>query len=679
MVYSRLRPWNYYYRTKQWWWIPIIAAFVLVGLVGGCATATQIFHDSRYTGRDALVRFVTLWLVATAVADCVITALLVWKFSMLVRPPKKAPACDSCKSKRVLCYPQPNGPCPRCVDKGILCKTTSIPRGRPRKSPTSSPPAIASSSSISSCRSNVELSRCAILTPELVKHLYQTFADLPERRNRIFHGFSIEKTLNAASWHIHLLPPQEAVLMACMCAAAATISCHPAILGPGVCPESLTDGSVMFPGADLRGFGERRAPICRALAEYAVQVAFEARITLEATHLNVASCFLLDCLEEGMFTNFGPGIANDIMRRYRNQLSIMGICVHLTPTSRRFTMDRRNRDQRHFLGWVDFVFTPADQRFLCGPPAQSLEAVLELIEKRITEQAESNLMTVKAKASLIFDFVYPFLFHATNIARDFHETLCGEYARSHPPSEPAVRKIFANLTTMQSLINHCIGDVDFPDAAAVPQDKNLAELRTEAGTTPELRITVFVMSVVFATFALTLYCELEAWTEPSNGTARLNSNWARTRMTMLRQQAHDLVRSALPDLQRILTLRSVPFYGIAIPWTSIISWGEFLADEGDASLSGVPEADASIYKRLLDALKSVGYSHVSPRLNSVIERLETHLAGYHLKAALINGMMASPQTEMSMFVDPRDDCNLNVMPEVPSFLDGPYFAAGLGY
>lgn len=32
---------------------------------------------------------------------------------------KKLPACDYCKARRVLCHPQPDGSCPRCLEKGV--------------------------------------------------------------------------------------------------------------------------------------------------------------------------------------------------------------------------------------------------------------------------------------------------------------------------------------------------------------------------------------------------------------------------------------------------------------------------------------------------------------------------------------------------------------------------------
>ncbi|KAF5317880.1 hypothetical protein D9758_018791 [Tetrapyrgos nigripes] len=38
---------------------------------------------------------------------------------------KKPPACDYCRTRRVLCHPQPEGrSCPRCLEKGVKCTTT---------------------------------------------------------------------------------------------------------------------------------------------------------------------------------------------------------------------------------------------------------------------------------------------------------------------------------------------------------------------------------------------------------------------------------------------------------------------------------------------------------------------------------------------------------------------------
>ncbi|KAJ7111936.1 hypothetical protein C8R44DRAFT_882966 [Mycena epipterygia] len=66
--------------TKQWFWLPPIILLILTGLVGAGATASQIFLNSSYTSRQALVKFVTIWLSGCAATDAIITGVLVWKF-----------------------------------------------------------------------------------------------------------------------------------------------------------------------------------------------------------------------------------------------------------------------------------------------------------------------------------------------------------------------------------------------------------------------------------------------------------------------------------------------------------------------------------------------------------------------------------------------------------------------
>ncbi|KAJ7701245.1 hypothetical protein B0H17DRAFT_1327751 [Mycena rosella] len=66
--------------TRQWFWIPIIGIFILVGITGAGATAGQIFLDSSYSARVNLIKYVTTWLTGCAAADALITGVLVWKF-----------------------------------------------------------------------------------------------------------------------------------------------------------------------------------------------------------------------------------------------------------------------------------------------------------------------------------------------------------------------------------------------------------------------------------------------------------------------------------------------------------------------------------------------------------------------------------------------------------------------
>ncbi|KAJ6535661.1 hypothetical protein B0H19DRAFT_1271391 [Mycena capillaripes] len=69
--------------TKQWMWPALIALFIVTGLVGAGATASHIFINPSYSGRDAVVRYVTIWLSGSAAADVIITGVLVWTFRTL--------------------------------------------------------------------------------------------------------------------------------------------------------------------------------------------------------------------------------------------------------------------------------------------------------------------------------------------------------------------------------------------------------------------------------------------------------------------------------------------------------------------------------------------------------------------------------------------------------------------
>ncbi|KAK7048307.1 Zn(2)-C6 fungal-type transcriptional factor [Favolaschia claudopus] len=189
---------------------------------------------------------------------------------------KKPPACDACKARRVLCHSQPDGiACPRCIEKGVVCKTTPVQRGRPRytgrcrriQSPSSSTckePLLHSSPTINPPHPLTNVP--SELPPDLVKHLFECFELSLEFRHPLIHGNKIQAALATAR-----------VLGSCICAIASSISFHPAIIG--------------WP------YGVRRASMVRALSERAFTLAFQAGTYLDVSETNAASCFCLDTLE----------------------------------------------------------------------------------------------------------------------------------------------------------------------------------------------------------------------------------------------------------------------------------------------------------------------------------------------------------------------------------------------
>ncbi|KAJ7708050.1 hypothetical protein B0H17DRAFT_450501 [Mycena rosella] len=168
---------------------------------------------------------------------------------------KKPPACDACKARRVLCHPKPNFglPCPRCAEKGILCRTTDIPRGRPRKIAQPSDPAFFNSFVVKAPDSQALTSMSGTMTPaysftshaalrparplerssEVVKPLYECFSTTPDHMCPLFRICGVRSALKSVGWQIDLLTPEMRVLVYCACALASSISFHTAIIGPG--------------------------------------------------------------------------------------------------------------------------------------------------------------------------------------------------------------------------------------------------------------------------------------------------------------------------------------------------------------------------------------------------------------------------------------------------------------
>ncbi|KAF7291546.1 Zn(2)-C6 fungal-type transcriptional factor [Mycena chlorophos] len=595
------------------------------------------------------------------------------------KPQKKLPACDSCKLKRVLCHSTAEGPCPRCAEKGILCKTTLTPRGRPKKHANSTPPLAQSQASSSS---SPQPSNAPLLTPELTRHLIKCFNDLPQSKHPIFHRIEIERLVGAASWRIDLLHPQAAVLTTCICAVSASVSWHPAVIGPGPGPESLTDATFIYPGADLRSYGQRRASAGRALRERAVSAACAARIVLEPSEYNTASCMLLDTLEEDVDTSSRPW-ASAFMSHLR---AVSASWPDREPgpiywatflaNGRRHASDavaatypRVGASLRLWLLVLQVPRTLADQLSLVGNIPPPLESYFEEIQK---QSGNRLLSKPNPTAMLVFNGAPTFLFHTTQLTRDLHEQLGGEFARRNPPSEPAVVKLLNTLSTMHSIVSHCFTHVEFTNETALRSAKmSIIELRSRLETSPEFRAHAFVMTAAFTGLLLSLHRALEhhARSDTLVLAPQVRSNWnpqsatwAQTRMAALRRQVHELALSALPDVYRLLILQRFPLCGLSVAWLNVVQWAEFLADEVDATGSVILDLHLRVAEELLNTLKGLGYSQNSTRLDTIIARLETHIAAYNLGK--------SNEAAVELFTGLNSEPPESVMSNMSFLLDG---------
>ncbi|KAJ7172928.1 hypothetical protein C8R43DRAFT_977899 [Mycena crocata] len=552
---------------------------------------------------------------------------------------KKPPACDACKARRVLCHSQPNDlPCPRCAEKGIICRTTYIPRGRPRKDTQPVESSNSSGSGESTCASpynslvtaqpgtDLELSVFWELPFEIVKHLYQCFLDSPQSGLPLFRNCGLKTGLSSAAWQIDLLMPQTRVLAYCVCAFAATFSFHPAIIGVGPDSEPLTDYPQFFYGVDLRKYGVQRAPMCRVLLERALSMASEFRVQLEVSECNAASCFILDSLDNSEAAAFRPWAVT-----YINH--VRSLAGYWNP--------EEVEENRAF--WAGVLMGEAlaatvqrkpslvshiDQLLITGSEPPTIEDIYGMLQGM-------GQPSKKSIQHLVFSALRPFFFHTTRLARELHEKITGDYARRHPIAEPAVIAFLSSLSILQSIIALFLAEVDL-HADSHPSD--VAFLTEDHRNRDELRKSIFAMTMGFTSLALALHNEMQyrATVSPTSaqGSTGQDKDWARDRALLLRQQAHKMASSAAQDMER--ALRCLPtkphIMMMLIHWSDIPGWAQFCLDEADAA-GGVPPARVGVFEKIFNTLKMLGYSWDSLQYRELVERMDAHMEA-HKAAAL---------------------------------------------
>ncbi|KAJ7688809.1 hypothetical protein B0H17DRAFT_1067671 [Mycena rosella] len=206
----------------------------------------------------------------------------------------KPPACNSCKAPI-------RRPCPRCAEKNLVCTTTPVPRGRPRKNPVPDPQSPPQQELVCYAPSSSSMTpaECPDLTPQLVSHFFQCFDQLAQVLNPVTRATSINTRIRAVSFQLCLLPPQCRVLALCIIAFSSLVSYHEVMLGDGPRPESFYDRAFFASKSNVRGCGARRSAVHRALHTMALKAAWDCGIMLEVSNENTASCFLLDLIAQG--------------------------------------------------------------------------------------------------------------------------------------------------------------------------------------------------------------------------------------------------------------------------------------------------------------------------------------------------------------------------------------------
>ncbi|KAJ7243925.1 hypothetical protein B0H12DRAFT_1130107 [Mycena haematopus] len=528
--------------------------------------------------------------------------------------PKKPPACDACKARRVLCHPQPHGaPCPRCVEKNQKCTTTPVPRGRPRKNPLPSCSALSPSqprrartrpsTPLPAQPVNKTSSSCPELTPEFVAHCFEAVQFTPQYNHPLISTTSIKMDIRAVSFQLHRLPPQSRVLALCLICCASLTSFHPSVLGDGPRPESFTDTNFFSSHTELLGCGVRRARAYRALRIEALKAAWEIGIILQPSDENAASCYLLDLLEQCDFSGVSRPWANAYMSHVRALAPIWHVASEHTVS-----------DRAHWVGYLmgdalisarsrtPLLVTPNDQLLLCGPAPPSLGDLIASLSK-------------SSSISLVWTTLSSFLYHVIDMSRQLSETISGDYARLSPLSENAVMNFLSSLSLMHTVLCLLLDHVD----RVLTTTDNVSPLVLE----DTARTCAYGAIFGFTGLVLPFYRELE-YRETSDGQAQCHSTY--NRLGFLRAQAYEMATLGAHQMAR--AIRYLPkIHYTPVHWSTIYGWAEFFAEEAE---SGVPLSHEFTrdLETIANEMKLMGYSleaSSAPHSLALIERLEGHV------------------------------------------------------
>ncbi|KAJ7688867.1 hypothetical protein B0H17DRAFT_1067735 [Mycena rosella] len=546
---------------------------------------------------------------------------------------KKAPACDACKARRVLCHPQPNGaPCPRCAEKNIRCVTSQALRGRPRKNPmppsTDSivllegtqnllPEAAASSSIIPHApKLYNSMNGCPDLTPDLVAHFFQCFERLPHFLNPIITVTSIRTTIRAISYQLYLLPPESRVLALCIIALSSLVSFHEVVLGDGPRPESFADEAFFSSRPDVLGCGVRRSGVHHALHKEALKAAWEIGVILQVSNENVASCFLLDALEQNSWGMSRPW-ASAYISHLRALAPMAGPSTVISPNRNIWAGFLMSEALSATGSRKPVLFTRDDQLLLAGSEPPSPEALLASLE----------MATRKSGTAPFFQSLGPYFFQITCLARQLWETITGDRARLNPISEAAIIQFLASLSLMHGILSRLLDRCD-PIIIFTPAPTNHNYFLGEDDGA-RYRRTAAGLIIGFTGVAFPLHLELKHRERVASATGSDspdNTPHAQERMRLLRNQAREMAALGARELARGLRYLPSIHYPL-ITWSALRDYAQFALDQAEAAPI-VSHDQIRDLKTFAAELQLCGYSldlFSAPQNASLVDRMVIYI------------------------------------------------------
>ncbi|KAF7298460.1 hypothetical protein MKEN_01371100 [Mycena kentingensis (nom. inval.)] len=590
------------------------------------------------------------------------------------RKSKKPPACDACKARRVLCHPQLNGEsCPRCIEKNIICITTPVTRGRPKKGgsgngetrtapPSPSPPSqvlslpsvgprpgaglaghyssTSSLAAISASGSNPDLS------PDFIQHCFDAVKYAPQYAHPLLGPTktNIRATLAEVDWDLRRVTPQARVLALCIICAGTLVSCHPFVLSsdPSTpAPTSFVDeeffGVALRPdaGGDSGGWeaksalhakvrhcGLRRVPIYRALRDCTLRAAWETGVLLQATNENAASCYFLDMLEQVDFVSTARpwGVA------YVSHIRVLAALWHSTG----YTATDASEWAGFLMGEAlistrtrsPVLVTANDQLLFCGPEPPTLEAILSSLQKSAQNPS----------LSLIWTTTRPFMYHVITLARQLSETSIVSILLERidgaiigAANKPAAAK------GKQVLSRAAARGRDSPPPPAAPPALPPAPAVIDNTSVPgAARATAYALACGFTSLVLSLYRELEHREAADlHGT---NGSGSGSGLTALHGHGHVArARDGHGCGARDGPGHSVPprVHYTPMHWGTVCAWAEFCVEEVEVrGREEIGEEDIRDLETLEQEIRLLTYAldtSASMQLGALLDRIDVQL------------------------------------------------------
>ncbi|TRM67437.1 hypothetical protein BD626DRAFT_478787 [Schizophyllum amplum] len=544
---------------------------------------------------------------------------------------KKKTACDYCKAKRVICHPQTDGkPCPRCVEKGVECTTTILPkrtRGKgkktlakeaaaaglplplPSKKTESRPVSRAASSSTLTIHETPEPPPL-IVPSTLMREALDIFVRFPPSQNPLFSVDTLRESLEQVKWDSTKLDPSRRVLAHCILAFSSLVSVDPYYIG---CDErgapfpdrlmpwdalnhngksSASAGSTLG-GLDVAEIGRRRKVVSHRLHIEATRLAEREGIATNASAENAASCFLLDCIDSTDPSTYTMAWSAAFIWNFRTlaesgelewQFAVTPLEAHII----------RVQWRGSFLAIAMYAlsidktlpFTVHDEELICGPSHVSFEDALARASSLPPEPAVTVLMN-----SLIT--------RAIRLARDCLETISGAAARRRQFNEVAALRMISAVELFQSSANR------------------LRAYLVSLGSGPNLRICLHANAHALGTLAVALHRALDARAAESG----LLDAAAAQRLAAQRRVAKALAVRAVVKGSMDIRAAMSPYRLRFKQFTGLDAWAKVLI--GDRSGAAGADERAEALVRLRDIIKFSTYAGVD--MHSTVAAIDVEL------------------------------------------------------